>query len=72
MLRDLIDRFSSDCVRRIASGESLSDDEFRAFSAILAAREASGERLLGRYAGPDPALDTVTGRCGHKPTFRDC
>jgi hypothetical protein len=72
VLRELIDRFSQDCVRRIAAGEALSDEDARAWSAILAAREASGQLLLGRYAGNDPAFDTVTGRCGHKPTFRDC
>jgi hypothetical protein len=37
---------------------------------LLEAREAAGLRLLGKYAGPDPSIDTVTGRCGIRPLFR--
>ncbi|MEO8539685.1 MAG: hypothetical protein ABI577_08085 [bacterium] len=55
---------------RIWAGETLPDDEFFAFRAYLDVREASGRRLLGKYAGPDECVDTVTGRCGAMPLFR--
>jgi hypothetical protein len=65
--RALFDRFGAECAQRIARGEPLGDGEAVAFSLLLAAREASGHRLLGHLAGPDPSIDTVTGRCGHPP-----
>ncbi len=67
----LIDRFARECVRRIAAGDELSDSDARAFCVVLEARELSGHRLLGAMAGADGSLDTVSGRCGHRPTFRD-
>jgi hypothetical protein len=67
MYRALFEAFGRDCVQRIARGESLNDDAARAFSLLLDAKERSGHRLLGRMAGPDPSIDTVTGRCGHPP-----
>ena len=70
MYRALFERFAAECVARIWRGESLPDLEFYAFRAYLDARESSGRRLLGRYAGPDACIDTVTGRCGVRPLFR--
>lgn len=67
MYRALFDRFGAECAQRLARGEPLDDVEGDAFSRLLDAREASGHRLLGRFAGPDPSIDTVTGRCGHPP-----
>ena len=69
--RHFIDRFARDCVQRIARGEYLSDADARSFSTLLEARELSGHRLLGPLAGPDASFDTVSGRCGHRPPFRD-
>lgn len=69
MYRALFESFAADCVGRIWAGEALPDGEFLAFRAYLDAREASGRRLLGRYAGPDECVDTVTGRCGIRPLF---
>ena len=66
-----VEAFIRVCVARIAAGEPLSDAEADGFCAILEANERSGHRLLGAMAGPDEAFDTVTGRCGHRPTFRD-
>ena len=66
-----VEEFVRTCVARIAAGEPLSDAEADGFCAILEANERSGHRLLGATAGPDESLDTVTGRCGHRPTFRD-
>jgi hypothetical protein len=48
----------------------LPDAEFLAFRKYLDAREASGRRLLGKFAGEDECIDTVTGRCGVRPLFR--
>ena len=70
MYRALFDRFGAACVGKIWRGERLTDPEFTAFQALLDAREASGRRLLGRYAGPDECVDTVTGRCGVGPVRR--
>lgn len=66
----MFESFAAECVGRIWAGEALSDAELHAFRAYLDAREASGRRLLGRYAGPDECVDTVTGRCGVRPLFR--
>ncbi len=66
-----VEEFIRICVALIAAGESLSDAEADGFCAILEANERSGHRLLGAMAGPDEPFDTVTGRCGHRPTFRD-
>lgn len=66
----MFEAFAAECVGRIWAGEILPDGEFFAFRAYLDAREASGRRLLGRYAGPDECVDTVTGRCGARPLFR--
>ena len=63
--------FLANCVRRISAGEPLTDDEARAFSDYLDARERTGQRLLGSLAGEDPSIDTVSGRCGLRPPFRD-
>lgn len=71
MFRSLFEAFAARCVQQIWRGEPLSDADARAFSSYLDAREASGRRLLGRYAGPDECVDTVTGRCGMRPSFRD-
>ncbi len=70
MYRALFEEFGADCVRRIWLGESLPDKDFHAFRAYLNARESSGRRLLGKYAGADECVDTVTGRCGAMPLFR--
>ena len=70
MYRALFEQFGRDCVQAIWRGEPLSDTDRSAFSAYLEAREAAGRRLLGKYAGPDEAIDTVTGRCGIRPYFR--
>jgi hypothetical protein len=69
MYRWLFEQFAASCVQRIWRGEPLAAAEQRAFSAYLDAREASGRRLLGAQAGPDPCIDTVTGRCGARPLF---
>ncbi|MGE0599174.1 MAG: hypothetical protein AB7J35_07990 [Dehalococcoidia bacterium] len=69
MYRALFEQFSAECVERIWRGEPLTPEASVAFSAYLDAREASPRRLLGRYAGPDPSIDTVTGRCGIRPLF---
>jgi hypothetical protein len=63
--------FLSDCIRRISAGEPLSDDEARTFTELLDARERQGHPLLGPYAGDDPSIDTVSGRCGLRPRFHD-
>jgi hypothetical protein len=68
--RALFERFGAECVAKIWRGELLTDEELAAFRMLLDAREASGRRLLGKYAGPDPCIDTVTGRCGVRPLFR--
>lgn len=70
MYRALFEQFGAMCAQKTWRGELLSDDELAAFRLLLDAREASGRRLLGRYAGPDPCIDTVTGRCGVRPLFR--
>lgn len=70
MYRALFDQFGAHCVAKIWRGEDLTDEELAAFRMLLDAREASGNRLLGKYAGPDPCIDTVTGRCGVRPLFR--
>lgn len=70
MYRALFERFGAECVQKIWRGDALSDAELVAFRALLDAREASGNRLLGKYAGPDACVDTVTGRCGAMPLFR--
>jgi hypothetical protein len=70
MYRALFEAFAADCVGRIWRGESLPDLEFVAFRSYLDAREKSGRRLLGVYAGPDACIDTVTGRCGVRPLLR--
>lgn len=62
----------ADWLRRISTGESLSDDDAATFCALLEARERTGRPLLGRYAGDDDDdIDTVSGRCGLRPRFRD-
>ena len=61
----------ADWFRRISTGEPLSDAEAAAFCALLEARERTGPPLLGQYAGDDDAIDTVSGRCGVRPRFRD-
>ncbi|HKS91416.1 MAG TPA: hypothetical protein VJQ83_05760 [Tepidiformaceae bacterium] len=61
----------ADWLRRISTGESLSDDDAATFCALLEARERRGRPLLGRYAGDDDDIDTVSGRCGLRPRFRD-
>jgi hypothetical protein len=71
MYAALIAEFSRQCCARIVAGEKLSDGEFAAFRTLLEARERSERRLLGALAGPDPAFDTVTGRCGLRPGFTD-
>jgi hypothetical protein len=68
--RALFEQFGAACVGKIWRGEELTDEELTAFRMLLDAREASGRRLLGRYAGPDACVDTVTGRCGLRPLFR--
>ncbi len=68
--RELFEAFGAACVRKIWHGEELSDEELAAFRLLLDAREAAGRRLLGKYAGPDPCFDTVTGRCGVRPPLR--
>ena len=70
MYRALFEQFSAACVGKLWRGEELTDLELGAFRAYLDAREASGRRLLGKYAGPDECIDTVTGRCGAMPLFR--
>ena len=70
MYRALFDSFGAECAQRIWRGEMLSDQEFAAFRMLLDARQASGRRLLGKYAGPDECIDTVSGRCGVRPFFR--
>jgi hypothetical protein len=70
MYRALFEQFGAACVAKIWRGEDLSDEELAAFRLLLEAREAAGLRLLGKYAGPDPSIDTVTGRCGIRPLFR--
>ncbi len=70
MYRALFEQFGAECVAKIWRGELLTDEELAAFRMLLDAREASGRRLLGKYAGPDPCFDTVTGRCGVRPLFR--
>lgn len=67
MFRNLFDQFGADCAQQIARGEPLGDAEARAFSLLLAARERSGHQFLGRFAGADSPVDTVTGRCGLPP-----
>jgi hypothetical protein len=69
--RDLFERFTAECVQRIHDGECLSDDEATAFVAVLDARERAGRPVLGALAGPDGSFDTVSGRCGLRPRFRD-
>jgi hypothetical protein len=71
MYRALFEQFAADCVGAIWRGDALDADEQRAFRAYLDAREASGRRLLGAHAGPDPSIDTVTGRCGIRPSFAE-
>lgn len=61
----------ADWLRRIGAGEALDDDEAAAFCEMLDARERAGRPLLGRYAGEDESIDTVSGRCGLPPRFRD-
>jgi hypothetical protein len=70
MYRALFEQFGSECVGKLWRGEQLTDTELAAFRALLDAREASGNRLLGKYAGPDECVDTVSGRCGAMPLFR--
>jgi hypothetical protein len=70
MYRALFESFGAACVGKIWRGEELSDGELSGFRALLDAREASGRRLLGKYAGPDECIDTVSGRCGARPLFR--
>ena len=70
MYRALFEQVGAECVAKIWRGELLTDEELAAFRMLLDAREASGRRLLGKYAGPDPCFDTVTGRCGVRPLFR--
>ncbi len=70
MYRALFEQFSAACVGKLWRGEELTDPELDAFRAYLDAREASGRRLLGKYAGEDECVDTVTGRCGVRPLFR--
>ncbi len=70
MYRALFDAFGAECVGKIWRGEKLGEAEFFAFRALLDGREASGRRLLGKYAGPDECIDTVSGRCGVRPLFR--
>lgn len=70
MYRALFDQFGAHCVGKIWRGEDLTDEELAAFRMLLDAREASGNRLLGKHAGPDACIDTVTGRCGIPPLFR--
>ena len=71
MYRELFERFTAECVQRISAGECLSDEQAKAFVAILDARERAGRPVLGRLAGPDGSFDTVSGRCGLRPRFRD-
>ena len=70
MYRALFEQFGAECVGKLWRGETLTDEELVAFRALLDAREASGNRLLGKYAGPDPCIDTGSGRCGAMPLFR--
>ena len=70
MYRALFERFGAECVGKLWRGEELDDAELAAFRALLDAREASGRRLLGKHAGPDDCIDTVSGRCGTLPRFR--
>lgn len=70
MYRALFEQFGAACAAKIWRGEELSDGELVAFRRLLEAREAAGRRLLGKYTGPDPCIDTVTGRCGVRPLFR--
>ncbi|MGI8926907.1 MAG: hypothetical protein ACR2HN_09720 [Tepidiformaceae bacterium] len=69
MYSELIDRFGRECARKLWAADPFTAGEFRAFSVLLEARELSGQRLLGKMAGPDPCIDTVSGRCGH-PVLR--
>lgn len=70
MYAHLIDRFGQECTRRIWAGEELPDEVAQAFFTLLEARELAGQRLLGKHAGPDACIDTVSGRCGQRPAFR--
>ncbi len=69
MYRAAFDEFGRVCVGKILSGVALTATEEQLFEMLLSAREASGERLLGSMAGPDACIDTVSGRCGHRPVF---
>jgi hypothetical protein len=71
MYRGCFEDFAAECVRRIGAGEPLSEVEACAFGLYLEARERSGRRLLGRFAGADPSIDTASGRCGVRPPFSD-
>jgi hypothetical protein len=59
--------FARECTRKLLAGETFTASEFAAFRAFLDHRDRSGRPLLGTLAGPDGSIDTVTGRCGHKP-----
>ena len=67
MYRAVFESFGSRCVAALWVGDALSAADSAFFALLLDAREASGLRLLGRMAGPDPCSDTVSGRCGHMP-----
>lgn len=66
MYPNVVRAFARECTRKLATGEPFSDGEFAAYRDLLQAYEHVG-RLLGAYAGPDPCIDTVSGRCGHRP-----
>ena len=63
----MLQRFGRECTRKIAAGQPLTATEAAAYRNLLDAYEIAGRPLLGRYAGPDECIDTVTGRCGHRP-----
>lgn len=69
MFLALVEQIERDCVAKLSAGEPLDRQELRGFRILLEARELSGRRLLGTMAGPDPCIDTVTGRCGQRPRF---
>ena len=64
---EMLQRFGRKCTRKIADGQPLTEMEAAAFRNLLDAYDIAGRPLLGRYAGSDGCIDTVTGRCGHRP-----
>ena len=63
----MLQRFARECNRKLAAGQPLTPAGSAAYRNLLDAYEIAGRSLLGPYAGPDRPVDTVTGRCGHRP-----